>query len=64
MGLFELIYTDKSEVPPKVAINEAVELAKTFGSDSSSKFINGVLGTVYRQMEPEEANKELKDKEN
>ena len=64
MGLFELIYTDKSEVPPKVAINEAVELAKTFGSDSSSKFINGVLGTVYRQLEPEEANKELKDKEN
>lgn len=37
-------------VPPKVAINEAVELAKSFGSDNSSKFVNGVLGTAYRQM--------------
>ncbi len=37
-------------VPPKVAINEAVELAKAFGSDSSSKFVNGVLGTAYRTL--------------
>lgn len=49
IGLFELV--NRSEiVPPKVAINEAVELAKGFGSDSSSKFINGVLGTAYRQI--------------
>jgi N utilization substance protein B len=49
MGLFELLEM-ASEVPPKVAINEAVELAKAFGSDNSSKFINGVLGTAYRTL--------------
>lgn len=47
MGLYELLYNGKI-VPPKVAINEAVELAKAFGSDNSSKFVNGVLGTAYR----------------
>ena len=47
MAVFELLHSD--EVPPKVAINEAVELGKTFGSENSSKFINGVLGTIYRQ---------------
>jgi len=50
LGLSELLFGSKDEVPPKVAINEAIELAKTFGSESSSKFINGVLGTIYRQM--------------
>ena len=50
MGLFELLYEDKEEVPPKVAINEAIELAKTFGGESSGKFINGVLGTVYKEI--------------
>jgi len=50
IGLSELVFGDPEEVPPKVAINEAIELAKTFGGDSSGKFINGVLGTVYRQM--------------
>lgn len=49
LGLFELLY-NKDKVPPKVAINEAVELAKAFGSDNSSKFINGVLGTAYRTL--------------
>ena len=49
IGLFELLYF-KEIVPPKVAINEAVELAKAFGSDNSSKFINGVLGTAYRTL--------------
>ena len=49
LGIYELEYT--KEVPPKVAINEAVELGKTFGGESSGKFINGVLGTLYRQME-------------
>lgn len=49
MSLYELII--KQDVPPKVAINEAVELAKEFGGDNSSKFINGVLGTIFRQSE-------------
>lgn len=50
LGLFELLFGSQGEVPPKVAINEAIELAKTFGSDSSGKFVNGVLGTVYREI--------------
>ena len=49
IGLFELLHR-KDIVPPKVAINEAVELAKAFGSDNSSKFINGVLGTAFRTL--------------
>ncbi len=48
IGLYELKY--EPETPPKVTINEAVELAKAFGGDNSSKFINGVLGTAYRQL--------------
>ena len=51
IGLYELLYADKEEVPPKVAINEAIELAKTFAGQTSGKFINGVLGTVYKQLE-------------
>ena len=47
IGLFEL---ESRNVPPKVAINEAVELAKAFGSDNSSKFINGVLGTAFKEL--------------
>ena len=50
IGLYELLFGSREEVPPKVAINEAIELAKTFGGDSSGKFINGVLGTVYREI--------------
>ncbi len=46
----KLLYENKEEVPPKVAINEAIELAKSFGGDNSSKFINGVLGTVYKEL--------------
>jgi len=49
MGFYELLYL-ADIVPPKVAINEAVELAKAFGSDNSSKFVNGVLGTAYRVL--------------
>lgn len=49
LGLFELKYTHES-VPPRVAINEAVELAKAFGSENSSKFVNGVLGSAYKQL--------------
>lgn len=59
MGLFEL--ENNPDVPPKVVINEAVELAKAFGGDNSSKFINGVLGTLLRQRtEAEEASHETK----
>lgn len=47
IGLYELLH--EKDVPPKVVINEAVELAKAFGGENSSKFINGVLGTVLRQ---------------
>ena len=54
IGLFELLYEDKKEVPPKVAINEAIELAKGFGGESSGKFINGVLGTVYKELSKEQ----------
>ena len=49
IGVFELLHQAEI-VPPKVAINEAVELAKAFGSDNSSKFVNGVLGTAYRTL--------------
>lgn len=51
IGLYELLFANKEEVPPKVAINEAIELAKNYGGENSSKFINGVLGTVYKQLE-------------
>jgi len=49
IGLYEL--ENEADVPPKVVINEAVELAKAFGGDNSSKFINGVLGTLLRQRD-------------
>lgn len=49
IGLYELLFSAEKEVPPKVAINEAIELAKTFGGDGSGKFVNGVLGTVYKE---------------
>ncbi len=50
IGLYELLYADKEEVPPKVAINEAIEMAKNYSGPNSPKFVNGVLGTVYREM--------------
>lgn len=50
IGLYELLYSDRQEVPAKVAINESIELAKTFGGENSGKFINGVLGTVYKEI--------------
>lgn len=50
IGLYELLFGDRKEVPPKVAINEAIELAKTFGGETSGKFVNGVLGAVYKEM--------------
>ena len=50
VGLYELLFGSREEVPPKVAINEAIELAKSFSGESSGKFVNGVLGTVYREI--------------
>lgn len=50
IGLTELLFGDRHEVPPKVAINEAIELAKTFGGENSGKFVNGVLGAVYKEI--------------
>lgn len=50
MGLYELLFADRAEVPAKVAINEAIELAKSFGGENSGKFVNGVLGSVYKEM--------------
>lgn len=52
IGIYELKFD--SDIPPKVAINEAIELAKTFGGPSSGKFVNGVLGTIYKRMQPPE----------
>lgn len=63
IGIFELLYGNYDEVPPKVAINEAIELAKTFGGVNSAKFVNGVLGTIYREMgEPLKDDKSGKNK--
>lgn len=50
MGLYELLFGDRREVPARVAINEAIELAKTFGGENSGRFVNGVLGAVYKEM--------------
>ncbi len=50
MGLAELLFGDRDQVPPKVAINESIELAKTFGGENSGKFVNGVLGAVYKEI--------------
>ncbi|MFA6524309.1 MAG: transcription antitermination factor NusB [Candidatus Paceibacterota bacterium] len=67
IGLTELLFGDRNQVPPKVAINEAIELAKTFGGENSSKFVNGVLGAVYKEIgEPgkdEISKKKKKDDE-
>lgn len=50
LGLTELLFGDRTQVPPKVAINEAIELAKSFGGENSGKFVNGVLGAVYKEI--------------
>ena len=50
IGLYELLFGNHEEVPPKVAINESIEIAKNFGGETSGKFVNGVLGTVYREI--------------
>lgn len=56
IGLSELLFGDRAQVPPKVAIDEAIEMAKTFGGETSGRFVNGVLGAIYKEMgEPEKA---------
>lgn len=65
LGIYELLFGNYNEVPPKVAINEAIELAKTFGGNSSGKFVNGVLGTIYRELgEPMKEDLPLKGEKN
>lgn len=56
LALFELLFDD--DVPPKAVINEAVELGKAFGGENTSKFVNGVLGTVYRNSNKYQAESE------
>ncbi len=60
IGIYELLFS--KEIPPKVAIDEAVELAKAFGGENSSKFVNGVLGTVYRESDTTEDTEEKNTK--
>src|SRR3990167_11235154 len=58
LGLYELLYADPNEVPPKVAINEAIEIAKNYGGPHSGKIINGVMGTVFRELQEKEQPKQ------
>ena len=51
IGIYELLFSDKESVPPKVAINESIELAKNYGGENSRRFINGVLGTVFNVLQ-------------
>jgi len=62
LGLYELVYSNPKEVPPKVAINEAIEIAKNYGGQNSAKFINGVLGSVYREILAKEGKTEEEEK--
>jgi N utilization substance protein B len=64
LGLYELLFSDREKVPAKVAINEAIELAKSYGGENSGRFVNGVLGAVYKELgEPgkDETSKKKKD---
>lgn len=59
LGIYELMFAKK--IPPKVAINEAVEMGKRFGGESSGKFVNGVLGTLYKELEPEDSEENIEE---
>jgi len=61
LGIYELYFNE--EIPPKVAINEAIELAKTYGGPSSGKFVNGILGAVFNDMKKEPENSETPKEE-
>jgi len=64
LGIYELLFGSYEEVPPKVAINESIELAKSFGGEASGRFVNGVLGTIYRELgEPLKDDESKKKKE-
>jgi N utilization substance protein B len=64
IGLSEMVFGDKNNVPPKVAIDEAIEVAKEFGGESSSKFVNGVLGAVYKELKGDDKSDEDQPKKN
>ncbi len=64
IGLSEMVFGDKNNVPPKVAIDEAIEVAKEFGGESSSKFVNGVLGAVYKELKGDDKSDEDEPKKN
>ncbi len=59
IGIYELIFND--DIPPKVAINEAIEVAKTYGGNSSGKFVNGVLGSIYKDITEKESLKNIEN---
>ncbi len=63
IGIYELLFGNRDEVPPKVAINEAIELAKSYGGENSGKFINGVLGTIYREIGEPGKEQQTKEKD-
>lgn len=50
LGLYELLFGDQEQIPPKVALNEAIELAKNYGGENTGRFVNGVLGAIYKEM--------------
>ncbi len=58
IGVYELVFGNKKEVPPKVAINEAIELAKSFSGETSGRFVNGALGAIYNQLKKNEKRNE------
>jgi len=60
VALYEMLYDKEEDVPPRVSINEAIEIGKTFGSESSPKFINGVLGSIYRKFESRLAPRDVR----
>jgi N utilization substance protein B len=64
IGLYELLFADSKEVPAKVAINEAIELSKNYGGEKSSKFVNGVLGSVYKELGEPDKDAVSKKKKN
>jgi transcription antitermination protein NusB len=59
IGTYELVFNE--EIPAKVAINEAIEIAKTFGGESSGKFVNGVLGAIYKDMDEQQNSQNKPD---
>lgn len=62
LGLFELLFSPREQVPPKVAIDEAIELAKTYGGETSGRFVNGVLGAIYKEIGEPEKHQHTKGK--